>query len=200
MTPSKPTGSDTPARQVSFDDEPLILVDSDDNVIGHLDKKACHMGEGKLHRAFSIMIFNSEGELLMHTRSKEKPLWPLYRTNSCCSHPRKGETVEDAAQRRLEEELGFQTPLKKLYTFEYKAHYKDLGTEHEMCTVFLGRYDGEPNPNPTEINTWWWQDVDEIWDDMQERPELYSPWFQMELQTIREEFSDELQEVIAKGA
>ena len=126
-------------QQVSFDDEMLILVDEKDNITGYKNKLECHEGEGILHRAFSIFIFNDAGELLLQKRSAQKHLWPNYWSNSCCSHPRKGEELENATQRRLAEELGISTPLKHLFTFQYYAPYKNIGSEREMCAVFIGK-------------------------------------------------------------
>ena len=95
-------------QKVSFDDEKLILVDEHDNIIGYENKDVCHNGDGLLHRAFSIFLFTSNGELLIQQRSQEKRLWGLFWSNTCCSHPRKGETYEQATMRRLQEELGLK--------------------------------------------------------------------------------------------
>ena len=97
----------TRSEVVSSDDEPLILVDSRDRELGYLDKSACHDGEGRLHRAFSVFIFNPRGDVLLQRRSRSKRLWPSHWSNSCCSHPRKGETMEQAVHRRIRQELGF---------------------------------------------------------------------------------------------
>ncbi len=113
--------------QVSFDNELLICVDQDDNVIDYKTKVECHAGEAILHRAFSIFIFNDQGDVLIQQRSDQKPLWPLIWSNTCCSHPRKGETVEDAAHRRLKEEMGLEADLKYLFKFRYHVPYKDKG-------------------------------------------------------------------------
>ena len=120
-----------------------MLVDTADHIVGHLDKSSCHDGEGVLHRAFSLFIFNARGELLMQRRHASKRLWPGFWSNSCCSHPRQGETMEDAVQRRCEQELGFRTPLNYLYKFEYHARFGDLGSEHELCSVYVGNFDGK---------------------------------------------------------
>ena len=120
---------------VSFDDEPLILVDADDAVVGHADKARCHDGAGLLHRAFSVFLFDAHGALLTQQRSANKRLWPGYWSNSCCSHPRRGESLEQAALRRTAEELGLQVTLQRVYKFTYQAGFGSLGCEHEMCTV-----------------------------------------------------------------
>jgi len=136
---------------VSDPAEPLVLVDSTDREIGHAPKAECHAGDGILHRAFSIHLVNPDGEILLQQRSADKLLWPLYWSNSCCSHPRKGESIDEALQRRMQEELGMQCPLTFLYKFQYQATYRDIGSENELCSVYLGHYDGEVNPNASEI-------------------------------------------------
>jgi len=124
--------------QVSFDSEDLILVDSLDQVIGNASKKQVHLPGGQLHRAFSIFLYANNQQVMLHKRSLEKPLWPNFWTNSCCSHPRTGESYEDAVHRRLKEELGIETPLTRIYQFEYQAHFGSIGSEHELCTVYVG--------------------------------------------------------------
>lgn len=180
---------------VSFDDEKLILVDIDDNVLGYEDKLACHLGDGKLHRAFSIFIFNSGRELLLQQRSAEKMLWPLIWSNSCCSHPRKGEEYDHATHRRLKEELGIDTELIYLFKFKYQVAYKDVGSEHELCSVFIGKSDDPIEVNPTEIAEWHYISIDELNNDMKTHPDKYSPWFKIEWQRIREEFMEEVEEL-----
>ena len=109
------------AEIVSFDSEPLILVNSHDEAVGEMLKADCHQRGGRLHRAFSLFIFNSSNELLVHQRADSKPLWGGFWTNSCCSHPRVGESIEEAIARRSEEELGFTTNMRFVYKFEYTA-------------------------------------------------------------------------------
>ncbi|MGF1547023.1 MAG: isopentenyl-diphosphate delta-isomerase, partial [Thiotrichales bacterium] len=104
---------------VSFDEELLILVDGDDNVTGYQTKHSTHSGMGLLHRAFSVFVFARDGRLLLQQRSAGKQLWPLHWSNSCCSHPRKGESYVDAAHRRLREELGFDVDLEMIYKFGF---------------------------------------------------------------------------------
>ena len=173
---------------VSNDAEPLILVDSNDDVLGYLDKAACHDGDGQLHRAFSLFIFNSAGELLVQRRASGKRLWPGFWSNSCCSHPRRDETVSEAAARRCTQELGFATQLDYLYKFEYSARYGDEGTERELCSVFVGRFDGEPDVNATEIDDWRWIAPEALEAAFAEEPDAYTPWFKMEWQRLRSDF------------
>lgn len=179
-------------QTVSFDDELLIVVDKDDNIIDYKPKDECHAGDAILHRAFSIFIFNEANELLLQKRSKEKPLWPKFWSNSCCSHPRKGESRDEAAVRRLKEELGFTTDLKHLYTFDYFAPYSGNGSEREVCAVYLGFYDGKLNSNPTEVADTRWVHMDELTESMETYPERYTPWFKMEWERLLSDFSNEI--------
>ena len=119
------------------DSEALILVDAADREVGHLSKAKCHDGQGVLHRAFSLLIFNGAGELLLQQRSAAKRLWPLYWSNSCCSHPRRAESMETAIDRRLYEELGCAVRCSFLFKFQYQAQFDDGGAEHELCSVFM---------------------------------------------------------------
>jgi len=170
---------------VSSEDEPLILVDEDDRTVGHLSKGECHDGDGILHRAFSLFIFNSGGELLLQQRSAAKRLWPLYWSNSCCSHPRRGESMAEATARRLRQELGMDADLNHLFTFQYRARYLDLGSEHELCWVFAGRSDQSPHPNSTEIADVRWVTADALASELEVRPEVFTPWFVLEWPRVR---------------
>ncbi|MGD2008281.1 MAG: isopentenyl-diphosphate Delta-isomerase [Cellvibrionales bacterium] len=177
---------------VSFDSEDLILVDSHDQVVGTAPKIEVHRPGGVLHRAFSIFIYAATGHVLLHQRSKEKPLWPGFWTNSCCSHPRSGESYEQATHRRLQEELGIQTTLTRLYQFEYCAHFGDVGSEHELCAVYVGCFD-EPIPiipHPEEVAAWDWFEIEYIDSWVLNRPQQLTPWFLMEWQALRQQHSD----------
>jgi len=158
----------------------LILVDASDRETGVLSKEECHQGAGHRHRAFSVFLFNRQGELLLQQRSAAKPLWPLYWSNTCCSHPRQGETVEAAARRRLAEELALTAELRFLYKFEYRAEYQQIGTEHELCWVFAGRAAGEPRADAAEIAAWRYVAPAALTADMAARPEQYTPWLRLE--------------------
>ena len=120
----------------AVDSELLILVDEADREIGQMSKADCHSGAGVLHRAFSLLIFNDAGELLLQQRAAAKRLWPLYWSNSCCSHPRSHETIEMAIHRRLIEELGVRCPLQFLFKFRYKSQLDATGAERELCSVY----------------------------------------------------------------
>lgn len=177
---------------VSDDSELLILVDPDDKVVGHLDKSACHDGEGLLHRAFSLFVFNPQGKLLIQRRAPSKRLWPSYWSNSCCSHPRQNENMDTAAQRRCEEELGFRTPLKFLYKFQYSAPFGALGSENELCSVYVGRFDGSPKVNSNEICEWQWLAPDELDKQLEQTPEQFTPWFKMEWRRLQQDFATQI--------
>ncbi len=166
----------------------LVLVDESDRVVGHLSKGQCHDGEGVLHRAFSIFIFNRAGELLLQRRSAAKRLWPLFWSNSCCSHPRQGETMDEAVTRRLQQELGLSTELQFLFKFQYQAAFEDVGSENESCWVYVGVTGDEARPNPSEIADHRWVTVERLDDELRAKPSAFTPWFQMEWPRVRDAF------------
>lgn len=182
----------TKSEIVSSEAEALILVDASDQVVGYLDKSACHDGDGVLHRAFSLFIFNQQGQLLLQQRAPEKRLWGGFWSNSCCSHPRRGETMELAVDRRLEQELGMRTELNFAYKFEYSAPFRDLGTEHELCWVYIGQTDSEPVVNTNEIADWRWIDQQELTRELAEDASRFTPWLAMEWARLTTEFSSRL--------
>ncbi|MYJ96911.1 MAG: isopentenyl-diphosphate Delta-isomerase [Proteobacteria bacterium] len=167
-------------EDVSSPSEELILVDELDREIGYRAKGECHEGNGVLHRAFSIFVFNDRNELLLQKRSTQKPLWPGYWSNTCCSHPRAGESMETAVSRRLRQELGFDCPLTFLYKFKYHAQYGAVGAEHEYCWVYHGRYSGAVNVNVNEIAEWRFVGIDALEAELEAHPERFTPWFKME--------------------
>jgi len=158
----------------------LILVDGADREVGFLSKEECHRGAGVLHRAFSVFLFNAAGEVLLQQRSAEKPLWPLFWSNSCCSHPRRGEAVEAAARRRVREELALECQVGFLYKFEYHASYADVGAEHELCWVFSGTAAGEPAANPAEIAACRWVSPADLAAEIAAQPGRFTPWLKLE--------------------
>ncbi len=174
------------------DSDQLILVDEQDRPIGTISKSAAHLGDGALHRAFSVLIFNSAGQLLLQQRSADKPLWPLYWSNSCCSHPRPDESVVEAAQRRVKEELGFDCSARFLYKFTYRAKFKDIGYEHEVCHVLVGFSDEPANPNPEEVADWRYISTDDLSDEIKTNPDHFTPWFKMEWQRICDDYLENL--------
>ena len=158
--------------------EQVILVDEHDNPIGLMEKQAAHI-EPHLHRAFSIFIFNSKGELLLQQRSLSKYHSPGLWTNTCCSHPRDGETTADAASRRLMEEMGMTCEMHEVYTFIYKAPVGQGLTEHEFDHVFIGQSDDMPNINHEEVESWKYMSLNELKEDLLLHPEHYTEWFKI---------------------
>jgi isopentenyl-diphosphate delta-isomerase len=167
--------------------EQIILVDEKDKPLGFEEKLRAHENGGKLHRAFSIFVFNSEGKMLLQLRSVKKHHFGGLWTNSVCSHPRKGEELGDAVHRRLKDEFGFDAPLKEAFSFVYKALDKKSGlTEHEFDHVFVGKFDGVPKPNATEIDEFKWVAASELRSDVRKNPEKYTPWFKLALERVLE--------------
>ncbi|MGA2188243.1 MAG: isopentenyl-diphosphate Delta-isomerase [Steroidobacteraceae bacterium] len=190
---------DNPAiRPVNSPDAPadsdsLILVDGSDRDVGHLSKARCHEGKGILHRAFSLLIFNRSGELLIQQRSATKRLWPLYWSNSCCSHPRSGESMETATRRRLREELGLVCPLKFLFKFQYQAQFDATGSEHELCSVFIGHCSDPVEVNRDEILAWRWVAPEALQGQLAAQgPVRFTPWFRIEWARIWRDHRDEV--------
>jgi isopentenyl-diphosphate Delta-isomerase len=180
------------AKSLQPDADTLILVDEHDNATGSCEKVECHLGQGKLHRAFSVFLFNPEGKLLIQQRSAQKMLWGGYWANSCCSHPRLGEEINDAARRRIREELGAVSELQYLYKFIYHAEFGDIGSEYENCHVFAGHFDGHVEVDPAEVADWQFVTPDELTADIEANPDKYSPWLKLEWQEIRERFLSKL--------
>lgn len=158
--------------------EQVILVDENDRQIGLMEKQAAHVNP-HLHRAFSIFIFNSKGELLMQQRALSKYHSPGLWTNTCCSHPRAGETTADAASRRLMEEMGMACPMHEVYTFIYNAPVGQGLTEHEFDHVFIGQSDDTPIINHEEVESWKYMTVADLKEDIQLHPEQYTEWFKI---------------------
>jgi len=161
----------------------VILVDENDNVIGTGEKIKTHQ-EGKLHRAFSIFVFNSKGQLLLQRRAKSKyhsgGLW----SNTCCSHPSPGESLEEAVHRRLKEEMGFDCELRGIFSFTYKVKFDDDLFENEYDHVFIGKFDGNPNPNPEEVDEWKWIDLEELKKGIRENPDNYTYWLKQSIDKV----------------
>lgn len=187
-------------EKVSFDDEPLILVDERDNEIGYRSKGDCHEGHGALHRAFSIFLFDDQGRVLLQQRAAGKPLWPLYWSNSCCSHPRRGESMEHALHRRLREELGLDAPLEFVYKFIYQADFGDVGAEYEFCHVYIGAASGDVQVHPDEIADWKWVPMGEVTRALEYEPARYTPWFRMEWKTLIEQCPDRIRNMSLRAA
>lgn len=162
--------------------EEVILVDKKDREIGKEEKIKVHR-EGKLHRCFSIFIFNSKGELLIQQRAKSKYHSALLWSNTCCSHPRPNEILIKAAKRRLKEEMGIECDLKEIFSFIYKAKVGNL-IEHEFNHVFFGNFDGDSISNPAEVENWQWISLKELKKDIRKNPKKYTPWFKIILKRL----------------
>lgn len=170
---------------VSSEAEQLILVDADDRAVGSASKAAAHDGHGQRHRAFSLFIFNQHGELLLQQRSRGKRLWPGYWANSCCSHPRQGESMEQATERRLQQELGMRCPLHYLFKFEYQAYYHELGAEHELCWVYAGTCTQPVRANATEVEAWRFVTPAALDREIARHPDRFTPWLKLEWARLR---------------
>ena len=170
----------------------LIVVDENNNIKEYKDVDECHNGDGILHRAFSIFIFNKKKQLLLQKRSQLKRLWPEHWSNSCCSHPRQNENINSAAQRRLTEELGFSTPLKQLYNFQYHARYKNIGAEKEICFVYIGESDSPITPDYDEISECKFFCFSELNSEIKKFPLRFTPWFKLEWEKIQKIYMGEI--------
>lgn len=179
-------------RIVSSEHEELILVDSEDNEVGYRSKADCHDGAGVLHRAFSLFLFNDAGELLLQQRSAKKRLWPGYWSNSCCSHPRRGETLSIATQRRLSDELNIAAELEHVYQFCYQARFDSAGSENELCHVYLGRLPGEVQANDSEVDAVRLVTAQALDSELLNQPENFTPWFKQEWRRLNEDFFEQL--------
>lgn len=162
---------------MAMNDE-VILVNDRDEVEGYMDKMEAHE-KGLLHRAFSIFIFNSRGEMLLQRRAMNKyhsgGLW----TNACCSHPRPQEDIHNAIQRRLKEEMGFETPLIKIFDFTYNTEFENGLIEHEFDHVFAGEFEGEINYDKKEVMDYCYKKMDDIQESLQRQHGQFTAWFRI---------------------
>ena len=167
----------------------VILVDELDNALGTMEKQKAHE-IGVLHRAFSIFLFNSKGELLLQKRNEAKyhsgGLW----TNTCCSHPKPGEKIKDSAVTRLMEEMGIETDFKFAFNFLYKVKFDNGLTENEFDHVFVGHYEGEPVMNPEEVSDWKYASINTIKEELENYPHSYTEWFKIALPKLEEYLKD----------
>jgi len=167
-------------------EEYVILVDENDNPIGKEEKVKCHLPNGKLHRAFTVLLFNEEGKLLLTKRSQSKMLWPNDWDGTVASHPRESETYISSAERRLPEEIGVICSLDYLFKFEYHVPYKDIGSENEICGTLIGilRDSSTINLVKDEIDETKWITVDELISDLQKKSRIFCPWMLIALYLI----------------
>lgn len=173
-----------------MDNMQVILVDENDVPRGTMEKLEAHQ-KGELHRAFSIFVFNSKGEMLLQKRALKKyhsgGLW----TNTCCSHPLPGESMEVTLHKRLQEEMGFDCPLKEAFHFTYKTLLDNELTEHELDHVFIGYYNDIPKVNADEVVEWKYVNTEELQTDIIANPEQYTVWFKLVLPRVLEFLKDE---------
>ena len=168
-------------------DELVILVDKNDNQLGLMEKIEAHE-KAVLHRAFSVFILNDNNELLLQKRALSKYHSPGLWTNTCCSHPRDGESVIDAGIRRLREEMGLVTEINTLFSFIYRAEFDNGLTEHEFDHVLLGRYNKTPLINKLEVSDWKWIDIEFLKKDVFVNPDIYTVWFKIIFQQFYKKF------------
>ncbi len=156
-------------------EELVVLVNEHDEDMGTMGKLKAHQ-VGALHRAFSVFLFDEKGRLMVHQRADDKYHSPGLWTNTCCSHPRPNESVLEAAQRRLIEEMGIETPLEQKFSFLYKAEFENGLTEYELDHVLFGFWSGPARPDPQEAQAWKYITLDELDADMERDPEKYTIW------------------------
>ena len=164
--------------------EEVILVNEQDEETGTIEKMEAHR-KALLHRAFSIFIFNDKGEMLLQQRALGKYHSPGLWTNACCSHPRPGEAVAVAAARRLQEEMGIETPLIKIFDFIYRTEFDNGLTEFEFDHVYTGTFEGELKPDWQEVNDFCFRPMEDISQDLLRHPEQYSSWFHIAFQKLQ---------------
>jgi isopentenyl-diphosphate delta-isomerase len=165
--------------------EYIITVDEQDREIGSIEKMEAHR-QGVLHRAFSILVFNKKGEILLQRRALHKYHTPGLWSNTCCSHQRVGETLEEAVARRLQKELGFTCDCKEIHHFKYHVEFDNGLIEHEMDHVFIGEYDGEVIPNNEEVDEIRWVKLDDLRQEMKEKPEKFTYWFKILMEQLEQ--------------
>ncbi len=156
----------------------VVLIDNDDNQLGLMEKMQAHQ-QAALHRAFSVFVFNENDEMLLQQRALSKYHSPGLWTNTCCSHPRDGESYIAAAQRRMMEEMGMQCELTEKFSFIYKADVGQGLTEHELDRVFMARSNQIPIINKDEVESWRYASVKDVREDMNAHPERYTEWFKI---------------------
>ena len=164
--------------------EYVILVNNNDQPLGAMEKMEAHE-KGVMHRAFSVFVYNSEGKMLLQKRADSKYHSPGLWSNTACSHPRTGEKTDDAAHRRMMEEMGFDCDLEKAFTFIYKADVGEGLVEHEFDHVFIGNSNQTPKPDPEEVEDWKYVDFDWLVRDVINNPDEYTVWFRIALEQVK---------------
>lgn len=175
----------------------LIIVDQKDKILGLEEKVRIHQGKGILHRAFSVVVVDNGGKILIQQRSRHKLLWPLFWSNTCCSHPVKNENLTKQAEKRLKQEMGFTVPLKSVFKFHYRAKYKNIGSENELVTVLTGNYRGQNiKPDPKEAADYKWIKYKKLLKIVDREADDFTPWFKKILHN--EKFALIMQELCGK--
>jgi len=176
-------------------EEYVILVDQNDNPIGKEEKVKCHLPNGKLHRAFSALIFNDEGKLLLTKRSESKMLWPNDWDGTVASHPMESETYVSSAERRMPEEIGIDCKMSYVNKFEYHVPYKDIGSENEICGTLIGTIDSFDNSRliKDEISDIKWINPDELKNELEQNRDAYCPWMAIALYFLADSDSNTLE-------
>ena len=167
--------------------EKVILVDKNDRQIGLMEKMEAHE-KAILHRAFSVFIFNNKGKLMLQQRALHKYHSPGLWTNTVCSHPRDGETTDEAAHRRIIEEMGFDCDFEEAFSFLYKANVGQGLIEHEFDHVFIGSSNNQPKINPDEVASWKYVELNWLEEDAKLNPDEYTEWFKIALAEVLEHF------------
>ncbi len=167
-------------------EEYLILVDGKDNSIGKEEKVKCHLPNGILHRAFTALLFDKNGRLVLTRRAKEKMLWPGDWGGTVASHPRESETYVSSGERRMPEELGISCKLDYLFKFEYHVQYKDVGSENEICGTLIGIVDDSAQFRQIEgeIDEIKWVSAKELLSELKTNPKNYCPWMIIALELL----------------
>lgn len=167
--------------------EYVILVDENDRKTGTCEKLEAHQ-KGLMHRAFSIFLFNKEGEFLIQQRADEKYHTPGLWSNTCCSHPRPDEEMEEALQRKLFQEMGIYSQVEKVFDFAYRADFDNGLVENEVDHVYFGEYNDAPNPNPAEIQSWKYSSFEEIKNEIEQDEASFTPWFKLVFERVNEHY------------
>jgi len=176
----------------------LVLVDSQNTVLGTASKDACHDGGGILHRAFSVFVFNRDRELLLQARAAEKRLWPGYWSNSCCGHQMLHESVASAVERKLSQELGITGyGISELYQFEYQAAYLNVGSEYELCSVVICRSDDTLAVNPREVAAIRWISLAKLKTELENQADRFTPWFKLEIDQLASTYIQDIHDLYA---
>jgi len=176
-------------------EEYVILVDENDNPLGKEDKVKCHLPNGKLHRAFTALIFNGDGKLLLTRRGNGKMLWPNDWDGTVASHPRESETYASSAERRMPEEIGISCKMNYVNKFEYHVPYKDIGSENEICGTLIGTIDSfdESSMIKDEISEIKWINPDELKNELEHNSDVYCPWMIIALYFLADSDSNTLE-------